>query len=231
MKNTTILILILFMTSCKSTKYLKFSQKQDEIFTTENLKDYLKSNKNPRVVLRVNNSSLTVTEDESIDYLYNAIEGKLLSNNFKVRDRQLFNKIITNQENTINYKELGEKSETDLIIELAKLDYDIEYETNQYYNKKDKLKVEPDGEYIRYGAEVEFKVVQIENNEYAGLYTFHYTPCSSSPCVIQLSPKDERKAKEKMLKAGEEPYEGVEQDVLEEFMKNATQQLINSMRN
>lgn len=92
-----LLVLITLLTGCSSTKNLKFSQKADDIVTTASLKEFLNINKTPKVVLRVNESSVEVTEGENNDYLYNAIENQLLSSGFIVRDRQLFNKIIGNE--------------------------------------------------------------------------------------------------------------------------------------
>ncbi len=217
------------MISCSSTKTLKFSKKADDIVTTQTLKDFLVNNKSPKVVLRVSESSYTVTEDENADYLYNAIENQLLSSGFVVRDRQLFNQIVGNDDNNIDYQKLKEKSDTDLIIELTKIDSKILYETNKYYDKNDSEKVEKYGTRKRYGASVEFKIVLINSNEFAGIYKFNYTPCVEG-CVISKSFKDVKKELKLFKKKGSNPYEGVEKDVLEDFIKNATRQLVTEMR-
>ena len=230
LKSLALLSLVLFLGSCSSTKNLKFSQKADDIVTTASLKQFLSTNKTPKVVLRVNESSVEVTEGETNDYLYNAIENQLLSSGFIVRDRQLFNKIIGNDENNIDYKQLKEKSDTDLIIELTKLNPKILYETNKYYDKNDKEKVESSYNYKRYGASVEFKVVMIKSNEFAGVYKFNYTPCSSDKgCSISKSTSQLMKERKKKSKEKEKGYEGVERDELEIFIKDATQKLVDEM--
>lgn len=214
---------------CSTSKTLRFSNKQDDIVNTESLRDFLNSNKNPKVVLRVNTSSYTVTEDENIDYLYNIIENQLLASGFVVRDRQLFNQIIGNEENTVDYEKLKDKSDTDLIIELTKLNPQVIYKTNKYFNKNGDERIESSFIHERYGASVEFKVILINSNEFAGIYKFNYTPCVDG-CVISKSLKEltkERKAKEKEEKKG---YEGVEKDELEIFIKDATQKLVAEMR-
>lgn len=220
--------LILFA-GCSSTKTIKFSNKTPDVFTTPTLKTFLAENKNPKVVLRVPNSSIRTTDQEEIDYLFSAIENQLLASGFVVRDRQLFNQIIGNDNNNIDYEKIKEKSDTDLIIELTKLDPSILYTTNTYYNKNDKEKTETDGKHEKYGASVEFKVVSIENNEYGGMYKFNYTPCTEG-CIISKSFKDIRKELKAMKKKDEEPYEGVEKDVLEDFIKDATKRLVSEMR-
>ena len=230
-KSLLVIILAIALTSCSSTKNLKFSQKSDDIVTTESLKSFLSTNKKPKVVLRVTESSVEVTEGENNDYLYNAIENQLLASGFIVRDRQLFNQIIGNEENNIDYQKLKEKSDTDLIIELTKLNPEILYETNKYYDKNDREKIENSYTYKRYGASVEFKVVMIKSNEFAGVYKFNYTPCSEGKgCSISKSLSQLQKERKKKIKEDEKGYEGVERDELEIFIKDATKKLVNEMR-
>ena len=231
-KSSSKLILILsliILSSCSTTKTLKFSQKSDDIIRTEPLKEFLRNNKKPKVVLRVNSNSISVTENENNDYLYNAIENQLLASGFIVRDRQLFKQIIENDDNNIDYQKLKEKSDTDLIIELTKLDPTILYETNKYLDKNNRQKVEDDYTYQRYGASVEFKVVMINSNEFAGVYKFNYTPCVSG-CVVSKSLKELLKEKKRNSEEKAEGYEGVEKDELELFIKNATKNLVAEMR-
>lgn len=237
MKKLIALIAIVgILSSCSSTKTLKFSQKQDDIVKTETLKDFLMNNKDPKVVLRIPQATFMVTEadnkkttSENYDYLYNAIENQLLASGFVVRDRQLFNQIIGNDDNNIDYQKLKEKSDTELIIELTKLDPKILYETNKYYDKNNNEKVDKYHNRKRYGASVEFKIVLINSNEFAGVYRFNYTPCVDG-CVISKSFKDSKKELKLFKKQGITPYEGVEKDVLEDFIKDATQKLVKQMR-
>lgn len=229
MKKLFLLLLVLSSISCSTSKTLKFSQKADEVVKTESLKKFLIENKNPKVVLRVNQTSQSVTNKENNDYLYNAIENQLLASGFVVRDRQLFNQIIGNNDNNIDYQKLKEKSDTDLIIELTKLDPKIVYETNKYYDKNNKEKVETMGSRKEYGASIEFKIVLINSNEFAGVYKFNYTPCVNG-CVISKSLNDINKELKLLKKKGITPYEGVERDELEAFMKDATIKLVAEMR-
>jgi len=231
MKNSLNLLLLItacLLLSCSTSKTLKFSKTPDDIIKTESLKDFLTSNKNPKVVLRVNSSSFSVTENENHDYLFNAIENQLLANGFVVRDRQLFNQIIENSDNSVNYTRLKDKSDTELIIELTNINSKILYETNKYIDGKGNEKVDKH-RHQHYGASVEFKVIIINTNEFAGSYKFNYTPCVNG-CVISKSMKElekERKEREKERKKG---YEGVERDELVVFIKDATDKLVEAMR-
>ncbi len=220
----------LFIVSCTSTKTVKYQQKNNDIYTNDNLSEFLQKNKKPKVVLRVSDTSNNLTDEEDNSYLYNAIENELLTSGFVVRDRQLFNQIIQNEDNNTGYSNLKDKSDTDIILELTKLDTQVLYETNKYLDAKNRTKVEKTGTYKDYGAAVEFKVILIQNNEFAGRYTFHYTPCTEG-CLKSLSPKDLKKLREKNKRKGVVGYEGVERDELEEFIKDATKRLVVEMRN
>lgn len=226
-----LLVLTLVLFSCSTTKTLRFTEKADDIVKTESLKAFLKENKNPKVVLRVKDNSYTakVTEDENIDYLFNAIENELLAQGFIVRDRQLFNQIVENEDNNVDYEVLKQKSDTDLIIELTKLDPVVEYTTNTYYNKNNDPRVEKDYTFKKVGASVEFKVVMISTNEFAGIYKFNYTPCTDG-CVISKSISELTKERKQREKEKEKSYQGVEKDELEVFIKDAIRQLVNEMR-
>lgn len=232
-KLTLILVASIFLVNCSSSKLLKFSDQENEIFPSENLKTFLKNNKSPKIVLRtsINKEEIIqggnkITQTDNNSYLYDAIEKELLKQGFTVRDRQLFNQVVSNKDNNVDYSKLKEKTDTELIIELSKLDTKVLYETNKYFTAKGK-----DGllQYIykRYGATVEFKVIIMSNNEFAGTYKFNYSPCNSvNPCEIN---EDFNKKWKNILK-GKEAYEGVEKNELENFIKDATKQLVESMR-
>jgi len=230
---TFLIIILMFSVSCSSTKTISFKQKPDDIYTTQGLKDFLVQNKTPKVVLRVSPSVLKEVEalkdQENFDYLYNIIENEFLKKGFQVRDRQLFNQIIENDQNTLDYDKIKSKSDTELIIEMSRFDPSVLYETNNYKNKKGQDKVEQAEYFKKYGAKVEFKVVLITKNELAGSYKFHYTPCVGG-CVIEKSLKDRNKELKKMKKQGILPYEGVERDDLEIFIRDATSNLVDAMR-
>jgi hypothetical protein len=225
-------IFSLILTNCgtpiNAIRIVKFSQKSDEITTTESLKKYLKSNKKPKIVLRTNSRVMSenITEQEKNNYLFSTIENQFLKSGFIVRDRQLFEKIVANSENNSNYESLKIKSDTDLIIELTSLDRDIEFKTNKYY---DKGGVEKNSSYLAnytfYGATIEFKIIMIESNEFAGIYKFNYVPCVEG-CDYSPSVRNKNREKNKL-----NSFEEVEEDKLVEFVKIATKQLINEMKN
>tara|TARA_R110002124_G_scaffold59973_1_gene164795 strand:- start:1636 stop:2346 length:711 start_codon:yes stop_codon:yes gene_type:complete len=217
-------------TPLSSLRTVKFSDKKDEITTTPSLSEYLSTNPNPKIVLRTSARLISdnVTEKEQNNYLYNTIESELLKSGFIVRDRQLFEKIVTNSDNNTNYENLKQKSDTDLIIELTNLDRSIIYQTNTYSDEKGQEKTSSMlAERIFYGATIEFKVVMINTNEFAGIYKFNYVPCVDG-CEIRPAKRLTKRELDEVKKVS---YEAVEEDKLIEFAKNATRQLILEMRN
>tara|TARA_R110000850_G_C9741158_1_gene444387 strand:- start:159 stop:470 length:312 start_codon:yes stop_codon:yes gene_type:complete len=96
MKKYTLLPLLLLVLSC-SPKYIKFNPAGDEITTTERLSEFLNNNPSPKIVLRTPNTG-QATEENDVSSLYSAIEKEFLSQGFIVRDRNLFNQVISNNE-------------------------------------------------------------------------------------------------------------------------------------
>jgi len=228
----TLYVIILAILSGCATKYIKFTPPPEETITTKLLSNFLENNRNPKVVLRTPSVPKRSTEsgDRSEVYndIYNAIEKELLNQGFIVRDRALFEEIASNEANSVDYEMLKLKSDTELIVELSKLDIEVLYETNEYYsgpssNKKKTLNYL----YKIYGASIEFKIVLIQNNEFAGSYQFNYAPCNETPCEINSQFEKEWKA----IKKGKKGYTQVEKSELEYFMRSATRNLVRSMRN
>ena len=233
MKKLIILLIIPIMFGCSSTKTLKFTHRPPDVTTTPSLKIFLANNYPPKVVLRVNKTSQNVTDNENNDRLYTLIDNRLLANGFIVRDRQLFNQIIGNQENNVDYKKLKDKTDTDLIIELTKLETNILYKTNKYYTKKGKENFEKTDSYERAGASVEFKIILINSNELAGLYKFYWVPCDEETggCILTESAKDIKKEMKNSKKGKTQGYEIVmDKEEMEAFIKDATDKLVNEMK-
>lgn len=227
------------VTSCTTTKTAYFTKRENEVITTPALKEFLKKNKNPKVVLRITSAnypfSRTIEEndfeiEEGIsqdDYnnLYNIIEKELMMNGFIVRDRELFKRILNNKENTLDYKKIGKQADTDLIIELTELNTNILHETNRY--KENNTNEVTTSEIVyknNTGQKMSFKAIIVDKNEFAGSYSFNYTPCVDG-CVFEDRSKKDR---EKGI------FPGIERVYIkkenEDFVRYATQLLIKSMR-
>lgn len=220
-------VVMIFVISCSTQKYVQFRPPQSETFSTDKLKAFLKKTPNPKVVLRVPNTQGNATEEDANTYIYNTIEKELLRNNFIVRDRALFNEIIKKSGDKIEYSELQKKTDTDIILELSNLQTDVEYRTNQYYTKSGKKAMFDKGDILVRGAKVDFKLVVIQDNEYAGNYNFNYTPCLGGCEVVEGKRGPKFRIEGKHAK---QPYQVVSKRELEEFFKDATNKLITALR-
>lgn len=220
----------LLVAGCSSGKQIiKFPTVPDETYANPNLRDFFKSNSNPNIVLRVPNNNDKATSNTSTnknnDILYNAIEKELLKENFSVRDRGLFNELLSKSQ-TSDYSKIKELTNTDIILEVVNIDPSVLYTTNKVTIVGPKKETEQIGniDYKEKGASVEYKVILVKNNEIAGSYKFNYKPCPDG-CELTTF-KFSGKSKNKKI----ELKETVEINTMEEFLKLTTKKLIASFR-
>ena len=62
--------------------------------------------------------------------LFNAIEKELLRENFRVRDRGLFNELLSKSQ-TSDYSKIKELTNTDIILEVVNINPSVLYTTNK----------------------------------------------------------------------------------------------------
>ena len=171
--------------------------------------------------------------------LYNAIEKQLFKEGFSVRDRGLFNQVLDANQ-SVAYSRISSLTDTDLILELVRLDNPVGYTTNVCYTESDdQQRLINDYRDMR-GASVEFKLVHVKTNEIVGSYKIHYTPClegcrglykkAGARGVFINSPwlKPGEKAEQRRL--SNKAYQELDQDELESFITDATHQLVKTMR-
>lgn len=243
----TVLIISLLSCSSSKTQMIKFSSKPMDVYSNPNLKKFLQANIHPNIVLRVPNAMETVTTKNSNDNLianeyertmdkyYGAIEKELLKGGFSVRDRGLFNEVLKKMQRdtkqNIDYSQIKDLTNTDIILEVIKIDPDVKYVTNKLssLNKRgDYIEKAGNTEYKRPGASAEFKIILVKNNEMAGTYTFHYAPCPSGCALNYSAPKLNfpRKGQSIVTPA----YEGVETNTMVEFIERSTRDLIAAIK-
>ena len=178
------------------TVTITFPEVKDEVFATPLLKEFLKENPRPAILMRVPGlgngiSNTDVTSDlynlsnDDKARLYNSIEKNLLINGYIVRDRAIFDKVVT-QTQEIDYSKINSLTNTDLVLEVTNISYQ-EYHTNQ---------VEKDGDQKTYncnfkgfwGWKVDIRIVKVKENQVVGLNSFYYVPCTSG-CTFGLDNK------------------------------------------
>jgi hypothetical protein len=228
-KITCSLIVILILFSCSpSKKIIKFPTVADEIYANPNLKDFFKTNKNPNIVLRVPNNNDKATSNTSTsknnDVLYNTIEKELLKENFSVRDRGLFNELLSKSQ-TSDYSKIKELTNTEIILEVVNIDPAVLYTTNKVTEVGSRSETEKIGiiDYKEKGASVEYKVILVKNNEISGTYKFNYKPCPDGCELTTFKFTGKHNSKIELK-------ETVEINTMEEFMKLTTKKLIASFR-
>ncbi|MBE7510586.1 MAG: hypothetical protein HS118_10370 [Bacteroidia bacterium] len=231
---------IFFVTSCSLKRgYVLLQSKPNEIIVTPIIKEYLKKHPNPAIVLKVPKSEEKSTQSDQNSNIYNAIEKELLLSGFKVRDRGLFNEVI-NKSKEVNYEDIKKLTATDLILELVQLSTKVEYGTNVYYKKSGAKKISKDFTIKKYGAFIEFKRILIENNQYAGSYTFNYTPCDkvdkdNCACAVAYKTVPDKIYPFINFCSSHESsnyraFEYVSEDVMENFVKNGVKQMLEEIR-
>src|ERR1019366_902582 len=123
-------IIILFINCSPVSKVVKYPSRQDDIFANSNLKSFFKATRAPSIVLKVPNSTDKATSN-SVNIndnalLYNAIEKELLKEDFSVRDRGLFNELLSKSQ-TSDYSKIKELTNTDIILEVVNIDRSVLY--------------------------------------------------------------------------------------------------------
>jgi hypothetical protein len=223
-------LVILLLTSCSSgKKIIKFATVPDETYANPNLREFFKLNRNPNIVLRVPNNNDKATSNTSTsknnDVLYNTIEKELLKENFSVRDRGLFNELLSKSQ-TSDYSKIKELTNTDIILEVVNIDPSVLYTTNKVTVVGTKKETEQIGtvDYKEKGASIEYKVILVKNNEIAGTYKFNYKPCPDGCELISFKFTGRNNKRKIELK------ESVEINTMEEFLKLTTKKLIASFR-
>jgi hypothetical protein len=141
-------------------------------------REYLKSQDNLSVVLRVPASSHSVTQEETLNdnnTHYALIERNLMSSGFNVRDRGLLNLLL--ESGITDYSEIARKTNANVIIEIISMNFPV---TN--HNKvtiEEKKNAESFLNYWKQNIEItnariEFKLVQIENGKIGAMSTCYF---------------------------------------------------------
>jgi hypothetical protein len=226
-----IAVVLLLSTGCGSyTSVIKYQNLPNDLYANNSLKEYLKNNKSPKIVLRVPNSNDKATSNtinsQNNNVLYNAIEKELLKEGFNVRDRGLFNEIM-DKSKSADYSKLGDETDTDLILEVISLNTDISYSTNKITLVNNNGKG-PDGsnlgaiDYKKNGASIEFRLIMVKSNAIAGNYKFNFTPCVDGCPLTDWNYNKHTRVLE--------PKETVTVNILEGFITRCTQDLISTIR-
>lgn len=254
----TLSLLIFMLTSCSQKAFVRFSQKKAELTSADILTEIMLVNKSPRIVLRVpdtrkgvtntqattdpqlavvkpvrNNGATARFQNAELKYdetaLYNAIEKQLFKEGFSVRDRGLFNQVLDANQ-SVAYSKISSLTDTDLILELVRIDNPVGYTTNVCYLEPGNQQRLINEYRDMNGASVEFKLVHVKSNEIVGSYKIHYTPCLDGCQGIYRKSGSRGIFTRDTQKLINRAYQMLDQDALELFITDATHQFVKTMR-
>lgn len=225
-----LITLTFLISSCSSIMgTVNFTPQEDFILTNYGLREYIQNTESPRVVLKVPQGNSLVVEDLDLynASLYYAIEKEFLDAGFEVRDRQLFDIVLTKLGTDKYYEDIRDATNTDLLIELVSINDDVKYTTNKYTTKSGR-EITTSTSVTYYGASVEFRVTLIGSNNISGIYSFNYAPCQNGCSYYGLGMN--KKSRQAILdKIEKEDYEFVERDAMVEFVSLCAKELIFDM--
>ncbi len=198
MKKTLVLMvtsLSLVLSACGPTNYqaiVKPEKKEDDIVISPELKDFLRNKPNPVVVLRVPYTTTKVTEAEqktltTYNNAYNQIEKNLMKAGFTVRDRGLLNNLLSTGQ--ADYSEIGKKIQTDLILEIQSVDFEIENMSDHVIDKNTGKTLElTDSCFVNpVYAKLECKIVIVDRGQTGAVLTLYDQTCKDGCDVEVLS--------------------------------------------
>lgn len=210
-----------------TTGTLRFAPRTDDDYTNPELISYLKSTPNPTIVLRVPNQVGSVVQANENSQIYNTIEKELAENNFVVRDRALFQKVL-DENSSSDYSKIYQLTHTDLILELVSFNEKVPYNTNQYQDRRGRQRIFPVNLSVP-GIRVEFKLIQVKDNQLVGDYTFNYAPCTNG-CLYTFDNLGNLYNPNNLKKKITTPYDYITQDQMELFFQTCTKHLISELR-
>lgn len=183
----TILIIGVFGSAAPkmTTGTIKFTPKDDDLYTKDTIVKFIKSNKDVSIVLRTTSSvaNVLVADKAFGDKIYNTIETELTKANFDVRDRSLFQHLI-DQNKVSDYSKIKELTNTDLILEFIGFEK-VTYTTNEYLDVKGKRKT-INSTISMTGTKIDFKLISIKDNTIVGTYTYYTAPCING-CTYRIN--------------------------------------------
>ena len=169
----------------------------DEVSVHQSLRDLVKTHPSLKVVLRVPNVTTNVTQsqgsqsnaaNEVLGNAYDVIEKKLFNAGYVVRDRALLSSLI-DKEGITSYKEIQSRVDTDLIIDVSSLHFNLPQDWASTKNFKGQDgQMTSLGQYSVYSmgqavATVEAKFIIVETGEVGAIVTLRVPVCEHISCT------------------------------------------------
>ena len=152
---------------------------QNEVVIKPALNQFMKSVKEPKIVLRVPVPQGQLTQEEqkaseAMNSVYNVIEKELLKSGFTVRDRALLTEVLRDNPK-LDYRAIKEKIDTQLILEIVSLTK-WDYSNREYTLVKDGTKAMASQPFALFSWRVMAKLILVESGEIGAIFTIHAWP-------------------------------------------------------
>src|ERR1019366_5879355 len=171
--------------------------------------------------------------------IYNVIEKEMLKGGFTVRDRALFDKVLSDK-SVNDYSKIKDLTETDLILELSSIQY-VKYPLNSFnYYTKTRQGVEVQqtitcaNNFSLYGLKLEFRLIRVKENDFIGSFTYNYVPGENGICNYNVNVSAANSCSEPFLYQGSVLYTKerlIPQQDIEKFVKSSAQKMVSEIMN
>lgn len=174
-----------------------FLNAKSEIIIRPELQDMLDRKGNSlKIVLRVPAMPPHVSQADILakNRLYDIIEKALYKAGFTVRDRALLEKVL--QGEIGSYREVADKIDTDIILEIISLDTDVTLSHRYYYDPStgtdEKLadfigENQPGPVFILYGGKLDARIITVKDGSVTGILTIYGVPYNARFQVLTPS--------------------------------------------
>jgi len=157
----------------------------NEIVLTPELKALLNETAKPKIVIRVPNPPSNVTEAEKFNSYINQIEKVFIQNGYTVRDRALLENLM--RSGNMDYKSIKDKIDTDLIIDILGLEFDISHPVKTFFNEtsqKEEAFATPLNVVDCMKAKLEVRLTIVDKGQLGGMMTIFASRCDSENLQI-----------------------------------------------
>lgn len=182
-----LLLFTALLVSCGSYKIFTGNLKDDvskrnEVVKSNELQEYLEENTSIKFVLRYPEGMDKYSEEDQIrmNEVFGQIEKELIKQGHTVKDRILLELLLDKGEKTLS--EIGKAIDTDIIIEVIQMDFDIQNPVKDFQIKEFGLKTNFDSwENIEFvdcrTAMMECRITMVELGNVGGIFKFYVSGC------------------------------------------------------
>lgn len=216
---------ILIESCTTTTKIIKYPEIKNEVYVDSKLRNFFNGNKSPRIVLRITQpAAKTLVESTAYNYLYNAMENEIIKQGFRVKDRKIFNEIISKTYSSESFKQ--ELTDVDFVLEVINIDDKIVYSTNTITEIRSKKIREKKRSmtFKNIGGSVEYRIIDVRNNEIGGTFKFHYQPCAHGCPLSDFKFEGRGRNREVQLP------KTLPSQTLKQFIISSIQELVHSLK-